>query len=430
MRHVTAPGLRTLSAMAKRGRRGPTPARKPAGAEPGRRRTLVAAGIAVLLLVAAAGAALALRGGDEEAAPAAPTDAAEGLAACQESASEPEARDCFIREIGALVDASDDPAAAVAQFGEQVRQGGNAGFLANCHGLMHTVGREYAREHELTLATLMDALPRSNDAACTAGFAHGLVTGVAPQIDLSNPEASAGVCAETETRYQRYSCVHGFGHAFMRLSEEELAPALRLCDALGPAIGPDCAQGVYHDYWFAVSGLDDTSAPDDAETDPRALCGAQPDRFARQCWYRAFIERPPEGAVDSAVDFGQLCDGLVGVQREGCVTAASVVGPADPRAQMALCSGLAGPDALACVRGVKVQNFLEGSTADYLEVIGRCDVFRGATAIACYRWLGKTMAVVTNGAFGEDGCVQLNGPAKDACRAGAREMNGPLVTFS
>ena len=46
---------------------------------------------------------------------------------------------------------------------------------SNCHGVMHTVGRTYARDVGLTLATLMDYLPRS-DPGCSAGFAHGLVT--------------------------------------------------------------------------------------------------------------------------------------------------------------------------------------------------------------------------------------------------------------
>src|SRR5688572_31597218 len=78
---------------------------------------------------------------------------------------------------------------------------------------MHTVGREFASEHDVTLASLMTYLPQSNEPGCTAGFAHGLVTGVAPQIDLSRPAESAAVCDETDTRYQRYSCVHGFGHA-------------------------------------------------------------------------------------------------------------------------------------------------------------------------------------------------------------------------
>ena len=31
-------------------------------------------------------------------------------------------------------------------------------------------------------------LPRTNEPGCSAGFVHGLVTGVAPDIDLSRPQ--------------------------------------------------------------------------------------------------------------------------------------------------------------------------------------------------------------------------------------------------
>ena len=82
------------------------------------------------------------------------------------------------------------------------------------------------------------------------------------------------VCADAGTRYRRYSCVHGLGHAFMRIYGDELPPALSLCRALGPRMAPDCAQGAYHDYWFAVAGADQAALPSGASTDPRMLlCG-------------------------------------------------------------------------------------------------------------------------------------------------------------
>jgi hypothetical protein len=83
------------------------------------------------------------------------------------------------------------------------------------------------------------------------------------------------------------------------------------------------------------------------------------------------------------------------------------------------------------VRGTKVQNLLGSTTAAWVALIGRCDLFRGPTRAACYRWLGKTLAVVTDGAFGKSGCPEL--PAADArreCAAGARSADEALVTFS
>jgi hypothetical protein len=340
------------------------------------------------------------------------------------------ARDCYARAFTAAVGGREDPRPAVEAIAASARREG--GFLlSNCHGVMHTVGRLYAREAELTPARLMAYLPRSNDPGCSAGFAHGLVTGAAPAIDPRRPRAAAAVCADAGTRYQRYSCVHGFGHAFMRINADRLEPALALCRALGVQSAADCAQGAYHDYWFAVVGADDARLTEGSPTDPRTLCGSQRRAFVRPCWYRAFVDNRPAGFVlSSRDDFDGLCGGLERLQREACVTAASVIGPPDPADQLALCASLSASDAEACVRGTKVQNLLGSSTATYLGLIRRCELFAGATRAACYRWLGKTLAVVTDGEFGRAGCPRLAEGARRACAAGARRIDEPLVTFS
>jgi hypothetical protein len=217
-----------------------------------------------------------------------------------------------------------------------------------------------------------------------------------------------------------------------RIEGDRLAPALDLCRALGPP-APDCAQGAYHDYWFAVAGADEAELPPGAVTDARELCGAQPAAFVRPCWYRAFVENRPEGiVVDSAVHLDLLCDGLAGLQREACITGAAVIGPADPERQLKLCAGLDGErDAVACIRGTKAQNLLGASTATYVRLVGGCERFAGPVRRACYRWLGKAVAVLTDGAFGRDGCPVLEPEdARHLCAAGAREFESALVTFS
>ena len=105
----------------------------------------------------------------------------------------------------------------------------------------------------------MGRLPQGNDPGCTAGFAHGMVTAVAPDIDPTRAGEAARLCGGARTRYQEYSCIHGFGHAFMRIYGDEIEPALKLCRALGERAAADCAQGAYHDYWFAVAGADDAT---------------------------------------------------------------------------------------------------------------------------------------------------------------------------
>ena len=187
----------------------------------------------------------------------------------------------------------------------------------------------------------MEYLPQSNDPGCTAGFAHGMVTAIAPDIDPTRRGRGGADLRQRATRYQNYSCIHGFGHAFMRIYGDQLEPALHLCRALGRRAAPDCAQGAYHDYWFAVVGADDATLSEEAVRDPRELCGGAPEAFVRPCWYRAFIEnRPAAFAIETPEDLDGLCAGLGGLQREACITAASVIGPSDPVEQLDVCARL------------------------------------------------------------------------------------------
>ncbi len=341
-------------------------------------------------------------------------------------------RECLIRAFSAVVAGRKDARPAVEAITRSARREG-AFAQSNCHGAMHTVGRTYAREARVTLATLMDHLPRSNDPGCSAGFAHGMVTAVAGDIDPEQPREAAAVCAQAGSRYQRYSCVHGFGHAFMRLYNDQLEPALELCSALGPDAAADCAQGGFHDYWFAVVGADDATLAGDAVKDPRTLCGAQAAAFVRPCWYRAYIDNRPEGfQVAAPEDLDALCDGLAGLQRGACITAASVIGPPDPAAQLDLCSQLDDArDVENCVKGTKVQNLLGSPTRTYVQLIERCERFRPGSRTACRRWMGKTLAVITDGTFAREGCPALrSGAARRACAEGAAAMDEALVTFS
>ena len=388
--------------------------------------------LAACLVLVATGIAGVLLLGTSDERPLPPGVQAVQVAQC-DGLSEDARRECYEREFMTLVAGRDDPRPAVERISATAWSEG--GFLLeNCHVVMHTVGRTYARDADVSLASLMEFLPQSNDPGCSAGFAHGLVTGVAPDIDPSDPRASAEACADAGTRFQRYSCVHGFGHAFMRLYDDQLDPALELCTELGPRTAPDCAQGAYHDYWFAVIGADDTSAPPGAEKDPWRLCGRQPEEYVEPCWYRAFIENRPDGfTVSAAEDIESLCDGLEGVQREGCVTAASVIGPADPAEQLELCATLGDPaDAASCVHGTKAQNLLDAPPERYLALIEGCSGFTaGAAREECYRWLGKALAVLTDGEFLRTGCPQVAAPeGRRRCAEGARAMEDPLVTFS
>ena len=78
-----------------------------------------------------------------------------------------------------------------------------------------------------------------------------------------------------------------------------------------------------------------------------------------------------------------------------------------------------------------MQNLLGASTAAFVGLIGGCELFAGDTRAACYRWLGKTLAVLTDGGFERTGCPRLaDADARRFCREGAQTMDQALVTFS
>jgi hypothetical protein len=334
---------------------------------------------------------------------------------------------CYVRLLRADIEASHDPADELPRIDRRVvRVGGT--LEASCHVLMHEVGREYARAHRLTLGTLQRYVPRSNNPNCSAGFGMGLVMYLGPQILRSGGAAAAHACARLPTRYRAYTCVHGLGHALMRAYHGDLREAVRACRTLPVADAPDCAQGAFHDYWISLRGADGTTRPRNASASPRVVCDGRYG-YIRPCWYRYFLEQPVGLPVRTGADLRRSCRGLTGLQRFGCISAAALTISSNPFDQMRVCSQLRGRDAEACLRGVPDQA-LAGRPRAQLRLIRACVLIAGAARGDCYAWLGRTLAVVTNGTFRARGCMRLAPKARQACLAGAGRMSAALVTFS
>jgi hypothetical protein len=390
--------------------------------------------VALVLLAALAGAGSAFAGGG----PGGPqfgygryVHEARAVDACAtRAASTARYRTCLATQLLHLIESGNDPADELPRIDAYVHS--TNGWLAgNCHILMHTVGRLYAEHEHVTLQKLMDYLPKTNDPGCSAGFAHGMLIALGPQIQKLGPHGAAAECAKAGTRYERYSCVHGLGHAYARIYLDFPLPSLNSCRDLGPADAADCADGVFHDYWIAVAGLDDAKSAPGATTSPRVLCGRYGGDFARACWYRAWLEHPPAQPVASAHDLLALCRGLRAVQLKGCVTGASVIRSDNPTVQMATCADVPASLAIACARGVRVPAVANGTRGVRLALIRQCGAFPQAARYGCYWWLGLALNVVENGRFADRGCSGLGTPfARHWCTTGARAFDGPLVTFS
>jgi hypothetical protein len=334
---------------------------------------------------------------------------------------------CYVRLLRNAIEASGNPAAELPRIDRRVEKLGGT-VEASCHVLMHEVGRDYGRAHHVTLATLQRYVPRSNNPNCSAGFGMGLVMYLGPQIIRSGGASAAQACARLPTRYRAYTCVHGLGHALMRAYHGRLREAVAACRRLRPVYAPDCAQGAFHDYWISFRGADGTVPLRGASPSPRVVCDGRLG-YIRPCWYRYFLEKPLMVPIRTPGELVALCRGLRGLQRFGCVSAAALTVSSNPFDQMRLCAGLRGQDGAACVRGVPDQA-LAGQPSAQLRLIRACSRMSTGVRAGCYGWLGRTLAVVTNGSFRERGCNALQPSARRACLSGAKEMNAALVTFS
>jgi hypothetical protein len=351
------------------------------------------------------------------------------LSRCSRLRTDAKIWNCYVTRLFADVERSKDPANELPRIDLKVRAGG--GYLeSNCHMMMHVVGRMFARKNHVSLANLQRYLPRSNDPGCSAGFGMGMVMTLGGQIGRLGPDGAVKLCERAPTRFRSYTCVHTLGHAYMRLYHGQLAFGISACQTLPAQDAPDCAQGAYHDYWLSIAGRDSAQRPKHALTSARRLCSRQIRSFVRPCWYRFFLELPPKKLPTNAAGVRRLCVALTGIQRVGCIGAASLITSADPFQQLRICSRLGATDGASCLYGINVQNLATAKGSRRVRLIERCNEMAPRARAACYEWLGTALAVVTNGRFRVQACPFIGRAGRQPCLTGAARMDDALVTFS
>jgi hypothetical protein len=107
------------------------------------------------------------------------------------------------------------------------------GFVKlNCHQLAHVIGR--------TAAELYGDVPSTygrGDYFCESGYYHGAMETIVAKIGAENMLEEVGtLCADLREHQEHspyhFNCVHGLGHGFMGVLQNELFEALETCDAL------------------------------------------------------------------------------------------------------------------------------------------------------------------------------------------------------
>ena len=339
-------------------------------------------------------------------------------------------RSCLADQGYLLVSHTNDPANELPRIDAYVHSVG--GWLErNCHVLMHTVGRRYGEHAHVTLTNLLDYLPKTNDPGCSAGFAHGLLIALGPQIQKLGPRGAAADCHRARDALPAVQ--------LRPRARPCLRTAVRRLRRSGAGLVRSARRRPTRPTARRASSTT-TGSPSPAST---ARAPARERDLAREALRRRnrpatcgragtgrCSSAPPARLPDSAQSLLALCRGLSTRQHAGCITGASLIRSSDPREQLRTCAELTSADAAACVRGLRVPTYALAPFRTKLSLIQACAGVRSAQR-ACYLWLGKALNVITNGAFVSRGCPQLRYAAtRAACARGARAYEGALETFS
>lgn len=229
-----------------------------------------------------------------------------------------------------------------------------------CHNAMHTSGRQFAKENNVTLTTLQNYIPKSDSSNCPAGFVHGMISVIG--VNPDNAPRLIALCSRETTRARRLACAHGLGHAFRRsfINDDNMSKTIAACDRMGAKVASDCAQGAYHDYLFAFAGIDDTTKPKGL-TNITDVCRNKPSAYIGECWFRLFTYYPDAFKLNGSRSLERFCSRQD--NSDQCF-AAGVSAFVNPPRLPDECRRFRGRDAEACFAGVeyKVPEVLEPKT--------------------------------------------------------------------
>lgn len=118
---------------------------------------------------------------------------------------------------------------------------------ADCHNIMHNIGRAGAIE----FGTLGNAFSHGTR-VCENGYYHGVVEGIMRGVKLGSLSQTfvREVCASdalvASSPFLMENCVHGMGHAFVYISNDDLSQSLLRCgDFDGDSEKSQCMTGVF-----------------------------------------------------------------------------------------------------------------------------------------------------------------------------------------
>ena len=300
-------------------------------------------------------------------------------------------------------------------------------MLANCHGVMHTVGRTYALDEGLSLGDLQDVLPRSNDPGCSAGFAHGLVTGVAPSIDIRRPSRATRTSAPTRERGTAATAAStGSGTPSCGSTATDCRRRSRCAARSGPGRRPTAPRAPTTTTGSRSPARTRRRCPRGRPRIRAPLCEPA-DRVRAPVLVPRVRRQPARGhrrrlgrsISTSSAASSAACSG------RRASPGAAVIGPADPEQQLELCAGLRidgrgrlhpRDEGAEPARRVDGRVRAAASSAASSSPARRGPLATGGSA--------RRSNVLTDGAFARKGCPLLEARGRPPCVSGGRPQLG------
>ncbi len=155
---------------------------------------------------------------------------------------------------------------------------------ANCHQITHVIGRAAAAVYGDIPSTF-----DQGDNFCWSGYYHGAMETIVARIGPDQVVDEANTLSDNLDEGQRYSfyhynLVHGLGHGFMGVRQNELFDSLEMCDGLEDQWEKNsCYGGVFMENVMAQSNPNNPSKYLKADQ-PLYPCTDVEDRYKEECY--------------------------------------------------------------------------------------------------------------------------------------------------
>ncbi|MEK9146783.1 MAG: hypothetical protein AAB639_01130 [Patescibacteria group bacterium] len=159
----------------------------------------------------------------------------------------------------------------------------------SCHAFTHFLGRALYKK----IGSIPDAYSQV-DFTCHGGTYHGVLEAFLDErkttIDEISGKELAQICADSPKKAKKSQdqiiteCFHGYGHAFMFITESDLPKSLAYCDKLDPIYQERCWGGTFMENSTSSTNIDHPTQWLKAD-DKFYPCTILESRYLAQCYF-------------------------------------------------------------------------------------------------------------------------------------------------